>query len=70
MCDAAEMGSKLIINRIEVCKKTQKRKGMEQFQYQVLWDVLKVEIDRMKEFLTKYHEVKVETTRKKVTETL
>ena len=25
LCDAAEMGSKLIINRIEVCKKTQKR---------------------------------------------
>ena len=48
----------------------QKRKGMEQFQYQALPDVFKTEGDRMKEFVTKYHEVKVKTARKKVTETL
>ena len=32
---------------------------MEHFQYQTLRDVLKVEGDRMKEFVTKYREVKV-----------
>ena len=47
----------------------QKRKGIEQFQYQILRDVLKVEGDRMKEFVTKYLEVKVKTSRKKVTDT-
>ena len=51
-------------------QKAHKRKGMEQFQYQALWDVLKVEGDRMKEFVTKYCEVKVETSRKKVRKTL
>ena len=34
-------------------KKVQKRKGMEQFQYQALRDVLKVEGDRLKEFAEK-----------------
>ena len=43
---------------------------MEQFKFQSLRDVLKIEGDRMKEFVTKYHKVKVQTFRKKVTETI
>lgn len=37
-------------------QKVQRRRGMELFQYQTLIDVLKVEGDRMKEFVTKYRE--------------
>ena len=43
-------------------KKVQKRKGIEQFQYQALRDVLKVEGDRLKEFEQKYIEVKVQAS--------
>ena len=39
--------------------KVQKRRGMEHFYHQTLRDVLKVEGDRMKEFVAKYWEVKV-----------
>ena len=49
--------------------KVQKRKGMEQFQYQALRDVLKVEGDRLKEFEQKYIEVKVQTSRYKTIST-
>ena len=51
-------------------QEAQKRKIMEPFQFQSLRDVLKVEDGRMKEFVTKYCEVKVQTSRKKVTETM
>ena len=50
-------------------KKVQKRKGMEHFQYQELRDVLKVEGDRMKEFVAKYLEVKFQTSREKIVNT-
>ena len=46
-------------------KKVQKRRGMEQFQYQTLRHVLKVEGDKMKKFVAKYWEVKVQTSREK-----
>ena len=49
--------------------KIKKSKVMEHFQYQTLRDVLKVEGDRMKEFVTKYQEVKVQTPRQKVANT-
>ena len=45
--------------------KVQKRKGMEHFQYQALRDVLKEEGERMKDFVAKYWEVKVQTSREK-----
>ena len=48
-------------------QKAQKRRGMEQFQYRALGDVLKIEGDRMKEYVTKYQEVKVQTSSNKVT---
>ena len=51
-------------------QEAQKRKGMEQFQFQSLRDVLKIEGDRMKKFVTKYHEVKVHISRKKGTEAM
>ena len=44
--------------------KVQKRKEMEDFQYQTLRDVLMGEGDRLKEFADKYREVKVQTSRK------
>ena len=34
-------------------QKAQKQKGMEQFQFQSLRDVLKIEVDRMKELVAK-----------------
>ena len=46
-------------------KKVQKRRGIEDFQSQTLRDVLKMERDRMKEFVAKYREVKVQTSREK-----
>ena len=49
--------------------KIQRRKGMEHFQYQTLRDVLKVEGDRFKEFVEKYREVQVQTSRKKMVKT-
>ena len=49
-------------NAVLMLKKVQKRKGMEQFQYQALRDVLKVEGDRLKEFEQKYIEVKVQAS--------
>ena len=42
---------------------------MVHFQYQTLRYVLKKEGDRIKEFVTKYWEVKVQTSRKKVANT-
>ena len=42
---------------------------MEQSQYQTILDVLKVEGYRMKEFVTKYQEVEIQTSRKKVVNT-
>ena len=44
-------------------RKVQKRRGMEHFQYQTLRDILKVEGDKMKEFVENYREVKVQTSR-------
>ena len=41
-------------------------RGMENFQYQALRDVLKVESKRLKEFLKKYREVKVKTYLQKI----
>ena len=51
-------------------QEAQKRKRMDSFQFQSLRDVLKIEGDRMKEFVTKYCEVKVQTSRKKVTKAM
>ena len=42
---------------------------MEHFQYKILRDILKVEGDRMKEFVEKYKEVKVKTSRKETINT-
>ena len=53
-------------NGVWMLKKVEKRRGMEHFQYQTLRYVLKVEGDRMKEFVAKYREVKVKTSRQKV----
>ena len=50
-------------------KKAHKRGGMNDFQYQALRDVLKVEGDRMKEFFTIYKEVRDQTSRQKVVTT-
>ena len=48
---------------------SEKRRGMEHFQYQTLRDFLKVEEDGMKEFVEKYREVKVQTSREKTINT-
>ena len=40
---------------------------MEHLQYQMQSDVLKIEGDRLKAFAEKYREVKVEISRKKIT---
>ena len=42
-------------------KKSQKRRGMNNFQYQALRDVFKIEEDRTKEFVEKSKEVRVQT---------
>ena len=47
-------------------QKAQKMKGIEQFQFQSLRDVLKIEGDGMKKFVTKYSDVKVKSSRNKV----
>ena len=41
-------------NTVWMLKKAQKRKGMNDFQYHALRDILKVEGDRTKEFIQKY----------------
>ena len=47
-------------------KKVQKRRGMELFQYQALRDVLKQDGDKMKNFIVKYREVRVQVSRDKI----
>ena len=39
---------------------------MNDVQYHALWDVLKTEGDRTKEFVEKYKEVRVQTSREKM----
>ena len=46
-------------------KKVQKRKSMEHFLYPAFRDVLKVEGDRMREFVAKYWAFNVQTPREK-----
>ena len=47
-------------------KKAQKRIGMNDFQYHVLRDVLNIEGDRIKDFIEKYKEVRVQISRGKI----
>ena len=52
-------------------QKTRKRKSIEEFQYQTLQDVVKVDGDDVvKRFGTKFRELKVEESQKKTIETL
>ena len=50
-------------------KKVSNGKGIEHFQYQVLRDVLKMKWDRISEFVAKYQDVKVQTSKEKVVNT-
>ena len=53
-------------NTVWMLKKAQKRKGMNDFKYHALRDVLKVKGDKTKEFGEKYNEVRMQNSRGKV----
>ena len=53
-------------NAVWMLKKVKKREGMNDFQCQALRDILKFEGDRTKEFIKKYKEGRVRTSKGKV----